>query len=72
MIGALLAWVSAESAGFSHVHLTADDGLNTCVFGRGVKIDDAMHITVVGDGEGVHSLVFGFGDKLRNAAESVK
>ena len=43
-----------QPGALGHVHLAADDGLDARLFGGLVKLDDAVHAAVVGDG---HSLL---------------
>ena len=42
-----------QPAPLGHVHLAADDGLDAPLFGGLVKVDDAVHTAVVGDGHGL-------------------
>ena len=55
-----------------HVDLTADDGLHALRHRLLVEVDDAVHRTVVRDGDGRHALLLDGGDQLLDAARAVE
>ena len=48
-----------------NIDLTADDWLDARRLGRAVKVDHAVHIAVVGDGQSLHTEGFGSFDERR-------
>ena len=55
-----------------HVHLAADDGLDAPLFGGLVKVDDAVHTAVVGDGHGLLAQLLHPVQQLLDAAGPVQ
>ena len=49
---------SVETGTGRDIDLTADDGLDACLFCRFIKIDHAVHDAVIGYGRAVHSKLF--------------
>ena len=54
------------------VDLAADDGLDALFLCFFIKIDDAIHRTVVSDGNAVHAKLFCRLDEFLDAARAVK
>ena len=55
-----------------HIDLAADDGLDSRILRRTVKINDAVHGTVVGDGQAVHPQLFCPRNHLRDLSRSIQ
>ena len=55
-----------------HVHLATDDGLDALLFALFVKVDDTVHRTVVGDGQGRLTQLLGASHQPRNTAGAVQ
>ncbi len=55
-----------------YIHLAAYDGFDACVFSLHVKIDGAVHSTVIGDCQGIHPQFFSAFDQLGYLAHAVQ
>ena len=69
----------AAAAGFSiaafargHVSFIADDWIEAGRSALLIKLDGAVKIAVIRQSQGVHALLFGAGDELRNSAGAIE
>jgi len=64
--------ISAVAVRLSHIDFTANDWFYPCLSSCDIKVDNAVHSTMVSDGEAMHAQFFGPGNKPRNAAHAIK
>jgi len=67
---ALSAFFAAVFGG--NVGLVTDDRFDACSHGRGVKFYSAVHVAVIGDGEGVHAVLLALVEQVVEAAGAVE
>jgi hypothetical protein len=72
MAGGLMGWFSATAISLSDIDFAANDWFYTCFPSRHIKINDAIHGTVVSDSQAVHAQFLGSGNKLRYAAHAIE
>ena len=64
--------VSIVAIGRSNIYFASKDGFNASFFGCSVKIDNAIHHSMVGDAQAIHTQFFSLGDEKRNTTHAVK
>jgi hypothetical protein len=64
--------IAAEVAVWGDINLTADNGLYSRFYGFQIKLDGAVHYSVVGYRQAGHTKLFGALHKVGDAAHAVK
>ncbi len=72
MIWIPIAGTSTVAVCFSYIDFAANNRLYARGLGLCVEIDDTVHASMVRDRKAAHTQVFGFGNKVRNAAQTIK
>ena len=72
VIWAALVGVALVPAAGRDVHLASDDGADALGLGLAIEIYRAVHTTVVGNGQAVHSKLFGASDQGVQPAQAVE
>jgi hypothetical protein len=72
MAGGLAGWLSATAISLSDIDFAANDWFYTCFLSGYIKINDAIHGTVISDSQAVHAQFLGSGNKLRYAAHAIE
>jgi len=56
----------------SYINFTANDWLYPCFLSRQIKINDAIHCTMVSNSKAVHAQFFGLDNKLWDTAHAIE
>ena len=67
-----MGWFSTTAISVGDVDFAANNWFYTCFLGGYIKINDAIHGTVVSDSQAVHAQFLGPGNKLRYAAHAIE
>ena len=64
--------VSIVAISLGNIYFASKDRFNASFFSCSVKIDNAIHHSMVGDGQAIHAQFFSLGDEERNMTHAVK
>jgi len=72
MIVVFMSKVSTMAVGLSYINFATNNWLYSCFLSCSIKIKDAIHGAVVGNGEAIHAQFLSLTYKLGNAAHAIK
>ena len=72
ILALVFLWITVKARAVRQIRLEADDGLDAGFLGRVVKLNDAEHDAVIGDGQRRLAHLFGARDQLGNLAQPVE
>ena len=67
-----MGWLSAMAIGPGDIDFAANDWFDTCFLSRHIKINNAVHGSVVSDSKAVHAQLFCPRNKLGDTAHAIE